>query len=105
MTRNQRKSPAQWGQIIADYENSGMSKGQYCQQHGIGASTLDKWRRRLAGNQGAVPPTGFIQINRQSDADQMQVRLQTVSGVTLLCPVSMGLDAIAELTRRIGDER
>ena len=105
MTRNQRRTAAQWAQIIAEFENCGQSKSQYCREHGIGVSTLDNWRRRLANAQTISPGPGFVQIHRHNDADQVQVRLQTGNGVTLLCPVSMGLDAIAELSKRIGHER
>ena len=33
--------------VVADFEQSGLSRRQYCARHRLSVSTLDNWRRRV----------------------------------------------------------
>ncbi|HEU0201788.1 MAG TPA: hypothetical protein VFR86_15320 [Burkholderiaceae bacterium] len=45
--RRERRTPAQWTELIAQQRASGLSERQFCMEHGIGLSTLGNQRRKL----------------------------------------------------------
>ena len=106
MTRKQRRSAAQWAQLVAAYESSDLSKSRYCHEVGIGESTLDKWRRRLKGDArdlDGVRPSAFVRVNRDPDAERVVV--QGANGVRILCPMSIGIESITAIAKALNDER
>jgi len=105
MTTNPRKTPTQWAEIVASFHASGLTQREFCDRHGIGSSTLDKWKRRVAESApGQTSPASFIRVHPISDAENTTVTLQTDNGLRVLCPLSIGIDTIAALTRAIGHE-
>jgi hypothetical protein len=43
----QQRSAAQWGEIIAQYRQSGLGSRQFCAETGLALRTFAKWERRL----------------------------------------------------------
>ena|ERR1700723_3565568 len=41
-----RRSRQEVKQLIAEYESSGLSRGEFCRERGLGLSTLDRYRTR-----------------------------------------------------------
>jgi transposase-like protein len=46
-TRRPHHSAAERQQLVAEFEESGMSQRAFCELHGISKNTLANWRRRL----------------------------------------------------------
>jgi len=95
MTSNPRKTPQQWTEIVARFHASGLIQHEFCTEQGIGSSTLDKWKKRVAetvrGQSTAAP---FIRVHAVVDADGTTVTLQTAHGVSVCrfqssCPVDL----------------
>jgi hypothetical protein len=49
-----RRSRADAEQLVADYETSGLSRIEFCQQHRLSLATLDRYRKRRQAQGGAV---------------------------------------------------
>ena len=43
----------QW--VVADFEQSGLSRHQYCARHQLSVNTLDNWRRKVKAAAKFVP--------------------------------------------------
>jgi hypothetical protein len=41
-----RRSRQEVDQLVAEYESSGLSRQEFCQERGVGLSTLDRYRTR-----------------------------------------------------------
>jgi transposase-like protein len=44
--------------VVADFEQSGLSRREYCAKHRLSVSTLDNWRRRV----GATRHKQFVRV-------------------------------------------
>jgi transposase-like protein len=44
--RGRRRSRAEAEQVVAEYEASGLSRQEFCLQHGLAVVTLDRYRKR-----------------------------------------------------------
>ena len=53
--RPERRTPAQWAELVRDFELSGQSQRAFCADRGIGQSTLRYWKRRLEKRSGEAP--------------------------------------------------
>jgi transposase-like protein len=41
-----RRSRAEVDELVAEYETAGLSRQEFCRQHGLAVGTLDRYRRR-----------------------------------------------------------
>ena len=49
-----RRSRAEAGQLVAEYEASGLSRVEFCREHGLSLATLARYRKRQSqGNPAA----------------------------------------------------
>jgi hypothetical protein len=48
----QKRTPKEWRRLVAEYERESESRRGFCEWHGVAASTLDYWRRRVRGDAG-----------------------------------------------------
>ena len=46
MESRPKRSAEEIGELLAGYERSGLTRGEYCQQRGIAVSTFDYYRQR-----------------------------------------------------------
>ena len=49
-----RRSLQEAAALVAEYEASGLSRQEFCQQRGLVVGTLDKYRRRVHGGSRSV---------------------------------------------------
>lgn len=60
-----------WKKHIDSYQKSGLSKNEYCKQHGVSVRSLSRWQKRLSDHQGMVtqlkekPSSSFIAIQME----------------------------------------
>jgi transposase-like protein len=47
-----KRTPREWRRLVAAYELGCESRRGFCERHGVAASTLDYWRRRVRGDAG-----------------------------------------------------
>jgi hypothetical protein len=52
-----RRSADHWQALVEQFEQSGLSAMQFCQEHQLGYASFCQWRRRLA-DEGAAQATG-----------------------------------------------
>jgi transposase-like protein len=83
--RPERRTPAQWTELVQDFEASGQSQRAFCAERGIGQSTLRYWRRRLEQRSGQAP-VAVRQGARLVPVELVEehVPLAAGSGVTIL---------------------
>ncbi len=43
------RSRSQWQSLLNDFHRSGLTKVAFCKQHGVAASSLNRWQRVLEG--------------------------------------------------------
>lgn len=94
--RGRRRSRAEAEQLVAEYEAGGLSRQEFCLQHGLALVTLDRYRKRrrqpqeASGNNrwvaveltgGSRPGSALavvllsgrrIEVNRGFDADTLE---------------------------------
>ena len=44
-----RKKAGEWQELISQYEQSGLTRKQFCTEHALVLSTFDYWRHKLRG--------------------------------------------------------
>jgi transposase-like protein len=67
MKKRQRRSDAEWQQLIEQQQRSGLSASAFCQQHGLSSKTFYKRRQALREPTKATDSTErFIEIQRPS---------------------------------------
>ncbi len=54
VTVTRRRSRAEAGQLVAEYETSGLSRADFCRERGLSLATLVRYRKRQA--QGETAP-------------------------------------------------
>ena len=63
--------------IVEEFEQSGQSRAEFCATRGLAVSTLDSWRRRVAGHPGLVEVKVARGVGqRVPDAPVLIVRLR-----------------------------
>ncbi len=84
------RSPSQWCELFARFEQSGQTRVQFCAEHGLRLSTFDRWRRRLRqdGSVAREPSDEalFVEVAQNAPARSMvswDVELPLGSGVVL----------------------
>ena len=70
MTQYTRRSSEQWQALIQQWQESGLSAPQFCEQHGIGYASFCNWRKRL--NAQDVP-------GEESSAEAQFIDLQSLT--------------------------
>lgn len=67
MTKRQRRSNAEWQQLIEQQQRSGLSAHAFCQQHGLTSKTFYKRRQALRQPTAAMGATErFIKVQPTS---------------------------------------
>ena len=56
-----RRSRQEVDQLVAEYESSGLSRQEFCQERGVGLSTLDRYRTRRK-RQAASGSNAFLPV-------------------------------------------
>ena len=86
MTDQETKSSWTWTErreIVSEYRHSGLSQRAFCQQWGIGPSTLRNWCRRVNEDEQAAEPssarTRFLPV--RTDAEESGI---SASGIRLV---------------------
>ena len=57
-TNRQRRTRAQWTEILRRFESSGEDPRGFCGREGLALSSFQRWRRRL----GSVAATEFVEL-------------------------------------------
>lgn len=66
---SRRRNASQWQQLCDAYEDSHLTRKQFCQQHSLALSTLDYWRHKLKKQNAAVagPKPIFVELTDYGD--------------------------------------
>lgn len=74
MERIKRRNKAQWVDIIAEQEKSGMSAKVFCSERSIGLASFYQWRRRISNDELDASPEKrgekFIEMGRFETSEQ-----------------------------------
>lgn len=54
-----RRDRAEWQRLVAEYEQSGLTRKAFCAARGLRVSSLGYWRTRLGR---AAADTGFVEL-------------------------------------------
>lgn len=54
-TERRRRSPAEVATVVAAFEQSGLSRTEYCRQHGLSLSTLNRHRQGKSAGRPITP--------------------------------------------------
>jgi hypothetical protein len=60
--RGRRRSRAEAEQVVAEYEASGLSRQEFCLQHGLALATLDRYRKRRVQSQEASGSSRWVAV-------------------------------------------
>ena len=88
------KRSAEMRQVLAEYQESGLTRRAFCQQRGMPLTTFDYWRREL----GAKAKPRLVKVNVAAAGPATNFTLTLVNGRRIESSWSF---AEAELTRLI----
>ena len=111
--RSARRSAAEWSQLVADFDKSGQGQQEFCQSRGVVWVTFRKWWRVVHGlsqrkpsraRSGASVPSRFVPVSISPPAPlplpsrgrSGDVLSMYVGDVRIECPMSLGMDSIAQ---------
>ena len=57
-----RRSRAEVEQLVSEFEISGLNRTEFCQAHGLSASTLTRYRNRKLQQSGTAKQTGLLAV-------------------------------------------
>ncbi len=57
-----RRSESEWREIFGRWEQSGLSRGAFCEHEKISKASFDKWKRRLSGAADPVA-SPFVELS------------------------------------------
>lgn len=101
MQRSPRKPAAQWAELVAEFQASGETERQFCQRNSLVLRTFRKWRyRQIRSAQSAQlnrKRGAFVEVTRPVAAVSDSVILCVGDDIKLECPVSMGIESLAQL--------
>jgi transposase-like protein len=75
-----RRSRAEVGQLVAEYEASGLSRVEFCREHGLSLATLARYRKRQS--QGS-PAAGSRWVEVKVPAGRAVLEGGASSGLTV----------------------
>ena len=91
-----RRSRVEAGQLVAEYETSGLSQVEFCQKQGLSLATLARYRKRQAQDS---PTTGNRWVEVKESAGRPALGIPASSGLVVALPggrrieVGRGFDA------------
>ena len=59
MTQYTRRSPEQWQALVLQWQESGLSAPQFCEQNEVGYASFCNWRKRLSTQDSPVEKTSY----------------------------------------------
>ncbi len=80
-----RRNAVQWGRLLAEQEESGLSQRAFCDKGGLPYSSFCYWKRRLAVSDGEpAVAAGFVEVALEPSRTQhWDVELTLGAGVVL----------------------
>ena len=89
----------EWAMLIQECSASGLTKREFCQQHGISEKSFYYWLRKLRTRmaESAVPQLVPLEPGSVTD-DALQIQYR---GADLKLPSGVDMDAVAALLRSI----
>jgi len=78
-----RTTAAERAAWVRRFEHSGMTRAEFAQRHGLGRSTLDRWRRQRAKDLSVLPPLREVSLALPLGQPQWAAEVQRPDGLTL----------------------
>lgn len=88
-------------QVLAAWSDSGLSRQDFADKHGIHEQRLYNWQRRLAET-GAASTVEFREVAAQAISLDPRLEVVLPSGVLLRLPPSFDATAVARLLEILG---
>ena len=88
-----------WAMLIQECNNSGLTKQEFCQQHGISEKSYYYWLRKFRSQMAETAVPQLVQLDPtplQDDMLQIQYR-----GAELKLPAGVDMDAVSALLRSL----
>lgn len=106
--RRPRRSRAQWRDLIAEQEASGLSVTAFSREHDLCPQTVYGWRSRLA-RESPAPSVAFVQLETSENVSEARDEVTSAelsvtfpSGATLRCPSEHLAELVTALTGEAG---
>jgi hypothetical protein len=72
----QKRSEAEWREIISEQRGSGKSKAGWCREKGLALSTFTQWSKRIGkGTSEKTPSTNLIKWEPHTDTQESKATL------------------------------
>ena len=78
-----RRSRAEAGQLVAEYEASGLSRVEFCQKQGLSLATLARYRKRQTQDS---PAAGERWVEVKESAGRPALGIPASSGLAVVLP-------------------
>jgi transposase-like protein len=81
--RRHRTTAAERAAWVRRFERSGQTPSEFVRRHGLGRSTLDRWRSPRASVPKALPPLREVRLGPMLGQPQWIAEVQRPDGLTL----------------------
>jgi transposase-like protein len=81
--RRHRTPAAERAAWVRRFERSGLTRGEFAQRHGLGHSTLDRWRSSRASVRKNLPPLREVRLAPLLGLPSWVAEVQRPDGLTL----------------------
>jgi len=71
--KERRHSAAQWRELVADWEQSGLSRDRWCAERGVNSESLRRWGKRF---ERSVGDTGVVELPRATESPMSRTSLR-----------------------------
>jgi hypothetical protein len=78
----QRRSRAEAGQLVAEYETSGLSRVEFCQDRGLSLSTFNRYLKRSRAGQPEATGVSLVAVELRGGTHRASAKRED-SGVTV----------------------
>jgi transposase-like protein len=89
-----------WLEIFSKWEQSGLTRTEYCRRHKLALTTFDYWRRKFRMTSGIKPE--LVKLSVKSPQSPAPLVLELTGGYRLIVPAGY---QSAHLKRLINDIR
>ena len=88
-----------WGMLIQECNNSGLTKREFCQQRGISEKSFYYWLRKLRSHMAEASGPQLVQLeSAPMRQDMLQIQYR---GAELKLPSGVDMDAVTALLRSL----
>ncbi len=97
----ERRTEAQWRELFAEHESSGMTAAEFCRERGLCSSHFSVRRKQLLAKEADASTPSFVPVALSGRGTTMMIELHWGDALQLRMPTSVSPDWLADFIHRL----